>query len=299
MSVVRPIEGAVRGTARLPQPSSRDRSLFVDALRRYIEKARIELNSDVLVVGGMRQDAEVLLQCGFRRITLSNIEGVAEDCEGLAEPHVLALDAENIALNSNSYDIVFAHAVLHHCRSPHRALCEMLRVARRYIVMMEPHDSLFMNMLSFLRFSFPFELAAVMDNDYICGGVRNSDIPNFIYRWNKNEIFKTASSFLAEYRFSLHVYPYWDFNVEEKELASREHTRISAITNLVGSRNFIRFLRVAQQVLNGMPISRRQGNRVFCGIEKSSELRPWLALAADNHVIFNRQLQQRQLERYG
>jgi len=34
-----------------------------------------------------------------------------------------------------------------------------------------------MRLLGRLRLSFPFELAAVVDNDYVRGGVRNSQIP--------------------------------------------------------------------------------------------------------------------------
>ena len=65
---------------------------------------------------------------------------------------------------------------------------------------MEPNDSLAMALLVKMGFSFPYELPAVIDHDYRSGsGVRDSHIPNFLYRWNGHEVFKTAVS-ITTYR---------------------------------------------------------------------------------------------------
>jgi SAM-dependent methyltransferase len=242
----------------------------------------------------MQEDAEVLRRCGFRRITLSNINGVSDDAEAPNDLPVLAVDAEDICLPDNSYDVIFVHEVIHHCRSPHRALCEMLRVAKHHVLMMEPNDSAFMRLLCRLRLSFPFEVTAVVDNDYVRGGVRNSQIPNFIFRWNGREVYKLVSSLLAEHTFHLYADPYWDFNADEKDLAYRKQTKIGLITGLIGAKNFIRLLRCAQRVLNRAPILRRQGNKFFCCIQKSAELRPWLELERDGEIVFDRRFQRKQ-----
>jgi SAM-dependent methyltransferase len=280
------VQGGSTAAPRLPHPSRKDRSQFQAVLTKCIERYRIGTDATVLVIGGMQEDADLLRRCGFKRMTLSNIEGVGD-----GDLPVLALDAENIRLPDDAYDMVVAHEVLHHCRSPHRALCEMLRVARRNVIMMDPNDSAFMRALCRLRFSFPFEIAAVVDNDYVCGGVRNSPIPNFIYRWNAHEIQKVASSFLAECEFHLYADPYWDFNVEARDLAERQQTRIGMITSLIGPRNFIKALRFAQTILNQLPILRRQGNKFFCCIQKNAGLRPWLVMDADGQIVFNQSFQ--------
>jgi SAM-dependent methyltransferase len=280
-------------TVCLPKRTGKDRSQFFLVLRQHVERLGIDVGASVLVVGGMPEDAEVLRRCGFHRITLSNIEGTTGGDGQPGEFPIEAVDAEDIRLSDNSYDMVVVHEVIHHCRSPHRALCEMLRVAKRYVVMMEPNDSTFMRLLGRLGFSFPYELFAVVDNDYVCGGVRNSQIPNFIHRWNRHDVFKTASSFLAERMFSVRAYPYWDFNVDERDLAYRKQTRIELITRLIGARNFIRLLRITQTVLNRVPILRRQGNKFFCCIEKSAELRPWLIQNDAGDVVFDRSFQSR------
>ncbi len=198
-----------------------------------------------------------------------------------------AIDAENMAISPNAYDLVFAHEVLHHCRSPHRALCEMLRTSRKYIIFMEPNDSAAMRLLVRTRLSFPYELGAVADHDGKSGGVRDSAIPNFIYRWNKNELFKTVSSFLAEYIFSVRSYPYWDFNIDERELALRKQTKLSVITNTIGAENFLTTLRYGQRLLNRLSLTRRQGNKFLCVIEKNVGIKPWLSVDG-NQIVFNR-----------
>jgi len=278
----------------LPKRSPKDRANFVSVLRT-LAYSRIPADSKILVIGGMQEDAEVLQQCGFSDITLSNIEGVGSDPRSPGRLPIIAIDAENIDLPDNAYDAVFVHEAIHHCRSPHRALCEMLRVAGCHVIMMEPNDSAVMRLLCRLGFSFPYELFAVVDNDYVCGGVRNSDVPNFIFRWSHHEVFKTASSFLAEWKFAVYSNPYWDFGVEERDLAYREQTRIKWITRLMGAKNFIRMLRIAQSLLNRIPVIRGQGNKFFCCVEKKDELRPWLERDVNGRVCFKRSFQ-RQLE---
>jgi SAM-dependent methyltransferase len=278
----------------LPKRSPKDRSQFVLALSKCVKEIGIDVNLTVLVVGGMQEDAEVLRRCGFRRITLSNISGLPDDPEAANDLPLIALDAEDIRLPDCSYDIVFVHEVIHHCRSPHRALCEMLRVAKRYVLMMEPNDSAFMRLLCDLRFSFPFEVAAVVNNDYVCGGVRNSEIPNFIFRWNEHEVHKLASTFLAEHTLRLYADPYWHFNADEKMLADRKQTKIGKITGMIGAGNFLRILHAAQLVLNRVSFLRRQGNKFFCCIQKNNELRPWLQLQADGRIVFDRRFQRKQ-----
>jgi ubiquinone/menaquinone biosynthesis C-methylase UbiE len=50
-------------------------------------------------------------------------------------------DAERLTYGDGSFDVVIAHAGLHHCHSPHRALLEMYRVARKAAIAFESRDS--------------------------------------------------------------------------------------------------------------------------------------------------------------
>jgi len=264
--------------------SEKRRDQFLAVLLRYIKTSHIDPHEQLLVIGGSWQDVELLICAGFKNITLSNFRSQLEEnvhTNLSARVKLLAIDAEQVDLLDGSFDCVFAHEVLHHCRSPHRALCEMLRVARKHVLVLEPNDSFSMRVLTWAGFSFPYEIFSVVYHGYESGGVRDSCIPNFIYRWSANELRKTVSSYLAEYEFLLHAYPYWDFNVDEQELSMRKETRIHAITSVMGAKTFIAVLRAFQIVFNLIPILRRQGNKFFCCIEKTGDLRPWLTVGDD------------------
>jgi SAM-dependent methyltransferase len=259
--------------------SEKRRDQFLAVLRRHLKTCHVDPNEKVLVVGGSWQDAEVLHSAGFQDITLSSFRAELEGDRpaGLClKVRRLTLDAERIELEDGSFDCVVAHEVLHHCRSPHKALCEMLRVAGKHILLLEPNDSLSMRVLTWAGFSFPYEIFSVVYHEGMAGGVRDTGIPNFIYRWNANEVRKTVSSYLAEYTFSVHAHPHWDFNVNAEHLSLRRETRIDAITSVIGSNALLILLRAAQIVFNAIPILRQQGNKFFCCIEKMEKLQPWL-----------------------
>jgi SAM-dependent methyltransferase len=278
----------------IPKRWSKDRSQFLRVLEKCIACTAIDVNDRVLVVGGTQEDAWTLRRCGFSRITLSNIHGALNGPNDPDALPVIAVDAEDIRLPDDSYEVIFFHEVIHHCRSPHRALCEMLRVARRQVLMMEPNDSFLMRLICRLRFSFPFEIFAVVNNDFVRGGVRNSAVPNFIFRWNAHEVRQLVSAFLPEYKLNTYADPYWDFNVNEKNLADRKQTKIGLITGVIGAGNFLRILHGIQRTLNKIPFLRRQGNKFFCCVQKNSELQPWLKLDSDGTVIFDRSYQRKQ-----
>lgn len=49
------------------------------------------------------------------------------------------MDANRLAFQDMSFDVVFCHALLHHVEDPGRVLSEMRRVSRKYVVVMEPN----------------------------------------------------------------------------------------------------------------------------------------------------------------
>ena len=263
---------------------AKNRKQFIAVLGLFTRRLAIDLSSSVLVVGGSDSDASSLLDIGFKNIVLSNLDGVDSDYREKIK--IIKVDLENSPLRERVFDIVFIHEVLHHCRSPHKALCEALRMARKYVIMLEPNDSSLMRVLTRLQLSFPYEIAAVVDNGFVGGGVRNSGIPSYIYRWTVRETFKTTASFLAEYNFDIDPFPYWDFSIDSFQLSLRKQTRIPLIANLIGPDNFLGFLKVVQFAANSVPLLRKQGNKYFCVIEKGDSLKPWLTEAGEK-IIFN------------
>jgi SAM-dependent methyltransferase len=128
----------------------KDKTCLLGVVHRYLEACNVDRVEPVLVLGGGQEEVDILTACGFKQIVMSNIDSPG-----------LALDAENIALPDNSYSVVFAQAVLHHCRSPHKAVGETVRVARQHVFFLAPNDSWALRLLVCLKFSFPYELAAV------------------------------------------------------------------------------------------------------------------------------------------
>lgn len=271
--------------------SPTDRSRFEQTLRNCVAAIHIDVGQHVLIVGGSYRDAHSLYRVGFRRMTLSNVEPLV-DVENEPMPdadiRLLYADLDKLPVGDGTYDLVLAHEVLHHCRSPHAALVEMLRVSNQHVVVMEPNDSWVMRSLTRVNLSAPYELPAVIYNDYKKGGVNNTDIPNYIYRWNRRTIYQTAAACLPECEFGLYLHRYWDFNVTTEELDRRRETRIGAITKIFGTGLFIGLLHGFQVIANSLPWIAGQGNKFFACISKGDALKPWI-VNRDGVFQFNRE----------
>jgi hypothetical protein len=145
-----------------------------------------------------------------------------------------------------------------------------------------------MSLLTRLNLSPEYETAAVIDNQFVCGGVRDSAVPNYVYRWTEHEVEKVASSCLAERPVRIVAYPSWDFNIDEHTLDMRADTRLGSITKVVGTARFLTILRTVQRFMNATPVLRRQGNKFFAVITTIDELRPWLTEADGRKIVFDR-----------
>ncbi|HUL35063.1 MAG TPA: methyltransferase domain-containing protein [Candidatus Eisenbacteria bacterium] len=242
----------------------KEKSCLISVVRQLISVCGIDVRGPVLAIGGGQEDQEILGACGFEQIHLSNLG-----------PDGTGLDAENIALPSDSYPVVFAHAVLHHCRCPQKALGEMVRVSQKHALFLEPNDSWALRMLVRFGYSFPYELAAVAGNGYSRGGMRNGPIPNYIYRWTEEAVRACIFAYHPERQFEIRAHPYWDFYVAEEDLLFRKESKVASMAERVGPRTLISILHFAQDLLNVVPPFRSQGNKFFCAISKGA-LQPWM-----------------------
>lgn len=151
-------------------------------------------DASVLIVGGGDYDFRVFRENGFQNVTISNLDSRMNQSDYL--PYKYAFEnAENLSFNDDSFDYVVVHASLHHCSSPHSALLNMYRVARKSVILFESRDSFLMNLTEYFGFTETYEHSAVYHNNGEYGGVDNSDIPNFVYRWTEREIEKTIKSY--------------------------------------------------------------------------------------------------------
>src|SRR5262249_51172103 len=108
-------------------------------LGRLLRDGEINRDARLLVVCGGKLDHDVLRDLGFRHVTISNLDGRMNE-QSFAPFAWSYQDAEALAYPDDAFDFVLVHAGLHHCHSPHRALLEMYRVARRGLLAFEARD---------------------------------------------------------------------------------------------------------------------------------------------------------------
>ncbi|HZQ82804.1 MAG TPA: methyltransferase domain-containing protein [Gaiellaceae bacterium] len=153
-------------------------------LRRLLEQGLVRREWRVLVVAGGDLDRRAFAATGFTDVTVTNLSGDADEVQ----------DAEQLTYEDDTFDFAVISAGLHHCASPHRALLELYRVARRGVLALEARDSALMRIAQRAGVVDEFELTAVADNEFASGGVRNSAVPNYVYRWTEREVEKTIAS---------------------------------------------------------------------------------------------------------
>ena len=156
-------------------------SFYCDVLRQQIDAGAIALSDSVLIVCGGPLDEAVMRQVGFTRFTVTGL-----DHDGARQ------DAENLTYENGSFDVTIVHAGLHHCYSPHRALLEMYRVARKQVLAFEARDSFLMRTAVRLGLTLDYEIDSVVGSK---GGVAETGVPNFVYRWTEREVEKVIASF--------------------------------------------------------------------------------------------------------
>lgn len=166
---------------------------YVNTLRSLVAEGRLDPAAKTLVVAGGPKDRAALLAAGFTQVTISNLDTRMRGDEFAPFDWAL-VDGENLPFGDGEFDLVIEHMGLHHCGSPHRALLEMYRVARRAVVVFENRDSATMRLAVKAGFVPTYELDAVRGNGFAFGGFRNTAIPNHVYRWTEREVAKTIAS---------------------------------------------------------------------------------------------------------
>ena len=179
---------------RKTQKPEREDDFYETTLEWLIDKGVLTREMSVLVVCAGQFDRDVLLKAGFTDVTISNLDSRWSGYE--FSPFQWSYqDAEKLGFPDEAYDFCIAHNGLHHCASPHRALLEMYRVAKQGLLVFEPRDTFLVRLGIRLNFGQQYETAAVEGEGLALGGMRNSGIPNYVYRWTEREIEKTIRSF--------------------------------------------------------------------------------------------------------
>ena len=242
------------------------RSFYRRVLEQLLDDGVIRRDMTVLVAAGGAADRDVFRELGFEHVTISNVdEAVA--AEELSPYEWSFQDAEALSYPDGSFDVTVVSAGLHHCRSPHRALLELYRVARVVAIGLESRDSTLMRIAIRLRAVDEYELAAVAAHELRAGGVANTSTPNYVYRWSEREVEKTVASFAPHARHRISFFR--EFELPESLLEIDRSARASA-------------LRMARPVVAGITrLLPRQANLFAFAIQKPhlpADLQPWMRL---------------------
>lgn len=178
------------GDKEMVEAFRRRANFYSDCVRGLVP----DPTASVLVVAAREADAKVLAELGFTDVVISNIETSLRS-DQFAPFRWSHQDAHALAYEDRAFDYVLVHDGLHHCSSPHRALLEMYRVARRGLLVVESRDSLVMRLLIRLRLTADYETFAVHSSDGTGGGVDNTEIPNFVFRWTEKQVRQTINAY--------------------------------------------------------------------------------------------------------
>ena len=233
-----------------------------DFYAEVVGNSGIHCDDKVLVVCGGDYDKRVLESAGVKNAVISNVDYHA-GVKSYAPYSWEYQDAENLTIADDSFDWVLVDAGLQHCGSPHKALCEMLRVARKGAVVVEARDSAMMRIAIWMGFTPEFETEPALLSDGKFGGYRNTIIPNYIYRWTEREVEKTVNTYLPQYEHSIR-YVYGLRLPVQRMAMSKSLLKRTAVGVLNSASWFIE---------KALP---KQGNCFGFIISKNDALKPWL-----------------------
>lgn len=236
---------------------------YKDALLFIFENYGIDDRDTVLAVAAGEFDRDVLAASKLKDVVISNMD-VRMTSESFAPFRWSFQDAERLEYEDNSFDLVVVHSGLHHCKVPHQALAEMYRVARKGVLFIESRDSMLMRIATRLGLVADYEIEAVVGNDYMFGGQRNSPLPNYVYRWTEREVEKIARSIDPSGPLTFHYF--YALRLPIERLAMHRNGMVRAAGRIL-----------AGPVKLLAHLMRKQGNLFGAFIGKPKKTWPWVA----------------------
>jgi SAM-dependent methyltransferase len=242
-------------------------------IEELLNDGAITRTDSVITVCAGEREREIFSRYAFQNIMIT---GIDSGTENRFQPFDWShQDAHDLEFDDGSFDFAFVADGLHHCSSPHQALLEMYRVSRKGIIVIESRDSALMRVANRLGLSPEYELEAVIGCDFEAGGVNDTAIPNFIYRWTESDFKKAIKSFDPRgdqtFRF------FYGLNLPY-ELAGWKKSSLKS--NVIAAADPV--LRVFTRVF------KKQCNTLGMVALKPRSLWPWLT-AENGRTVFNRE----------
>lgn len=154
-------------------------------------------NRNILCICAGSGTEAIFLQSLGAQVTATDISQEACKLIKKRNPYIKTevQDAENLKYPDNSFDYVVVKHGLHHLPRPILGLYEMIRVAKKGIIVIEAQDTFFMNLLIKIHLAEKTEGAG-----------------NYVYRFKRREIDKLLNSmFISKYQIHTEWYQFSPF----------------------------------------------------------------------------------------
>ena len=158
----------------------------------------IKKDSKILIISASILEIKIFKELGYSNfsITYYNENEKQKYVEfGFKENlNLFKADIKNLNFANGMFDYLITNATIHHVDLPHKAITEMYKVASKGILIVESNDSFFIKLATKFKFAEDFEISSI-DIDKKSGGLLDTDIPNYVYRWTEREISKLIMSY--------------------------------------------------------------------------------------------------------
>ena len=161
----------------------------------------------ILSLGANHVEAETLIKFPFKKIVLSGITSPDKKIKEIIKKDkrvsYIKQDMEKLSFSEGSVDIVFVKEAIHHVPKVVKPFYEMLRVAKKAVIFIEPQESFLGNIMD------SFGLVSNYEPNQE-GNKKFRD--NFVYRWRKKEIVKLLNSYYLESGYKVTFSSCWMSN---------------------------------------------------------------------------------------
>ena len=147
-----------------------------------------------------------------------------------------------------SFEYVITNATIHHIDLPHKAITELYRVAIKGVLIIESNDSFAMRLATKMKLAEEFEVSSI-NEDKNSGGLLDTGIPNYVYRWTEKEVIKILKSY------------------DPSNITFINFSYANDLTNLKSSKLYVKILMIFAKII--FFIFRKQQNCLSIFIDKT------------------------------
>ena len=158
----------------------------------------INKKSNFLLVSASTYEVKILKDLGYLNFSITyhdeNEKKQFLDYGFKENINLFKSDLRELTFKDKSFEYAITNATIHHIDLPHKAITELYRVAIRGVLIIESNDSLIMRLATKIKLAEEFEVSSI-NEDKNTGGLLDTAVPNYVYRWTEKEILKLLKSF--------------------------------------------------------------------------------------------------------